>query len=482
MIINHEPKKVFEYFEKISSIPHGSNEEKALSDYIKNFATERNLEVYQDDLFNLVIKKGGTKGYENSPAVIIQGHIDMVCEKNEGTEHDFSTEPIKIVVEGDLIKASSTTLGADNGIAVAMAMELLDSKTIPHPPLEIVLTVQEETGMFGVIGLDVSMLKAKTFINADSGKEGYFYGSCSGGRRSKISMPVQKADVSKDYTLHKIELIGLEGGHSGVEINEQRGNSNVLMGRVLNSITKKYDVYFGELNGGLKENAIPREATTVIAVKPSELEAVKNEIKKLEETFKKEHRVSDPNLQVSVKSYDKEATMFSKEFGAKVLTCIALSPNNVSAISLDIKNLVETSSNLGVVKVVDGVISFEVSIRSSLPSKKVYLTEKLELLAQALGAEIEITGDYPGWAFNNNSNIRDVFVKSYKELFNKEPEITAIHAGLECGLFAEKLGEDIDMISFGPDMSYIHTPDEEVSISSSARTWDLLVSVLEKLK
>ncbi|KNF10186.1 cytosol non-specific dipeptidase PepD [Gottschalkia purinilytica] len=477
-----EPNSVFKFFEDISRIPRCSGHEKEISDYLVSFAKERGLDVVQDEALNVIIRKSATSGYENSPTIILQGHMDMVCEKNQSTEHDFSKDPIKLRVEDDMIMGTGTTLGADNGIAVAYALAILDSDNISHPPLEVLITSEEETGMGGAKNLDPNSIKGRILINIDSEEEGTLLVSCAGGIRTVISIPIEKEFAKNEFVCYKIKVRGLKGGHSGMEINKERGNSNKILGRILNSLNSKTDIYLSEISGGAKMNAIPREADATIYIKSDAEDKLKNEIDYWNKTFKNELKVSDSDVSIELeKSQENNKEVFTKQSTNKVIYALTLSPNGIQSMSMDIEGLVQSSVNLGVVKTENNKVTLESAVRSSIETLKTEIVDKIKGLSMLLGVEIETEGDYPGWEYNPESYIRDVFVKSYKAKYGKEPIVTAIHAGLECGLFGEKI-EGLDMISFGPNMYDVHTPSEKVSISSVQRTWEYLIEVLKSIK
>lgn len=476
-----QPKKVFKYFEELTRIPRCSGNEKQVSDYLVNFAKERSLEVIQDKCLNVIIKKPGTKGYENAPVVILQGHMDMVCEKFSNVQHDFSKDPIPLVVEGDFIKTKGTTLGADNGIAVAMAMAILDSKDISHPPLEVVLTVDEETGMGGALNIEPKNINGQMLINIDSEEEGKFLTSCAGGIDSVIKLPIKWTNPPENYSAYSIKITGLLGGHSGVEIDKSRANANKLMGRLLNALNKKIDFCISNLEGGAKVNAITREAEATVLVNGKDIDGFNEIIEEYKSIFKNEYNKSDPNIEIEVNSIEKPDKIFTNEIKEKAINLLMLIPNGVHNMSVDIEGLVETSSNLGVVTTDSENIAFNTSIRSSVRSRRYLIQNRIEALANILDVDNTFKSEYPEWEFNPNSKLREICVKSYEKLYGKKPEITAIHAGLECGVFKERLG-DIDMISLGPDMKNVHTPEEALSISSTERTYNLLIEILKNIK
>lgn len=478
-----KPKSVFKFFEEISQIPRGSDDEKGISDYLVKFAKDRNLEVIQDTVLNVIIKKKGTKGYENAPTVVIQGHLDMVCEKNKGTEHDFEKDPIKLVVEGDMVKAQGTTLGADNGIAVAYGMALLDSDDIPHPPLELLLTTNEETGMTGAIGLEPESVDGRILINIDSEEEGKLLVSCAGGLRTKVTLPVVWENVYGEFAKAVVKIRGLKGGHSGMEINKERANSNKLLGRLMVDLMTSMPLKIVSLNGGSKNNAIPREADAVILVKNEDLDRLKEKLSIWISIWKNEYKSSDPELrlELEVGSVEAEATAMSDDTAMKAAKLLYLIPNGIQTMSLDIPGLVQSSTNLGVLTTTGDVVEYDSAVRSSIKSLKYDILTQTRAIAEAFGASVSTQSEYPEWQYDPDSKIRRVFQKVYKDMYGHEPEIVAIHAGVECGLFKEKF-PTMDMISFGPNLYDVHTPDEHFSISSTERTWQYLLTVLKEIK
>ncbi|GIM29195.1 aminoacyl-histidine dipeptidase [Clostridium polyendosporum] len=478
------PRDVFKYFEEISAIPRGSGNEKQISDYLVGIGKKLGLEVIQDSALNVIIKKSGTSGYENAPTVILQGHMDMVCEKNKDTIHDFQNDPIKLTIDGDYIYATGTTLGADNGIAVAYALAILASNDIDHPPLEIFITTDEETGMGGAMTVNPQHLKGKILINLDSEEEGYLLVSCAGGIRNKVSLDIQwEEPKEKNLVLLEIRVRGLKGGHSGMEINRERGNSNKIMGRILIDLLQTIDFRLASLNGGSKNNAIPREHDARLLVEKDKVELVKERIEFWNKTLKNELSTSDSGIRVECEALDeKYDKIFSKYTTENAVKLLYLIPNGVNTMSMDIEGLVESSTNLGVVTTTDILVEYDSSARSSVGSLKEELIVRTRLIAELLGAELSTTGNYPEWKYNANSKIRTICQRVYKEMTGEDAKILAIHAGLECGLFTERLGADVDMISFGPNMYDVHTPNEHLSISSVKNVWDFLLNVLKELK
>lgn len=478
---NLEPKPVFKYFEDISQIPRGSGNERGISDFLVDFAKTRGLEVIQDDVLNIIIKKDGTKGYENSPRVIIQGHMDMVCEKNIGTDHDFEKDPLKLRIKDDFIYATDTTLGADNGVAVAYAMALLDSKDIPHPPLEVLITTDEETGMTGASNLDPKNVEGRILINVDSEEEGKLLVSCAGGLRNKITLPILFED-SKEYKgLYTIKIRGLKGGHSGMEIDKGRANSNRLMSRILVNLLENIDFRLISLNGGSKNNAIPREMDADIAINPNDYKKLNETIEEYNKIFKNEYKTVEPDVKVSLEKINEDKKVFSKDCTEKAIRLLYMIPTGIQSMSMDIKGLVQSSTNLGVVTTTKDSVVFDSAVRSSIASLREDILLQSEMVAKLLGATLYTTSSYPEWEYDPDSKVRKICEKVYKDEYGKDVEIVAIHAGVECGLFEERFGK-LDMISFGPNLYDVHTPQEHASISSVSNVWDYLLAVLKAMK
>lgn len=474
---NLNPSLVFKYFEEISQIPRGSGNEKEISDYLYKFAKDLNLEVVQDDYLNIIIKKPATKGYENCPGVILQGHMDMVCEKNKDVDHDFEKDPIELKIVDDMIYANGTTLGADNGIAVAMSLAILASNDLAHPALEVLITSNEEAGMTGAMGLDGSIFNGKYIINLDSEEEGYLLVSCAGGNRSYVTLPLTFKPIAEDKQVLLLEVKGLLGGHSGMDIVKQRANSNVTMGRILNSLGVEFDLV--EVNGGSKNNAIPRECEAKIVVNKDQVDALKDSVSKIEEILKHEFRSTDANLQVVVSESNADKAL-SDDCKSKVILLLNLIPNGIQTQSMEIEGLVESSTNLGVVKTENNIMSFESAVRSSVATLRENINNKTKLIADYVGANFENTDGYPAWEYAKDSKLEQLCIDVYEKLTGKKPIITAIHAGLECGLLLDKM-PGCEAISMGPDMFEVHTPNEHVSITSIKNVWDYLVKVLESM-
>lgn len=477
---NLEPKKVFHYFEEICSIPHGSRNTKQISDYLVDFAKAHGLTYYQDELNNVIIIKEASKGYENAEPVIIQGHMDMVCEKEKGCDINFEKEGLRLYVDGDFVKAKDTTLGGDDGIAVAYALAILDSDELAHPRLEVVITVDEEIGMLGAIDIDLSMLKGHTMLNLDSDEEGHFLTSCAGGMSMITELPVKR--VSQSGLKMLLTVTGLEGGHSGSEIHKEHGNANILMGRLLKQIMDITPFGIISMDGGLKDNAIPRECNCEILLPEESADAVMQVAEALDQAFKNEFCVSDAKVEVLCKKEEVcETKMLDYTSVHKVIFYLRTVPNGVQHMSMMMPGLVETSLNLGILNLKDDMFETVTSVRSSVSTRKEDLKDQVTQLVEMLGGEVTIEGDYPAWEYQPNSKMRDTIAEIYRELFGKEAIFEAIHAGLECGLFSEKI-PNLDCVSFGPMNYDIHTPKERLSISSTERMWKLIVEYLKRAK
>ena len=476
-----EPKSVFNYFEQICSIPHGSRNTKQISDFCVSFAKEHNLKYVQDESNNIIIWKDGTKGYENSPSVIIQGHLDMVCEKEHDCDIDFEKDGLSLIVDGDNIHADRTTLGGDDGIAIAFALAILDSTDIPHPPIEAVFTVDEEIGMLGAASLDYSPLKSRIMLNLDSEDEGYLLVSCAGGVSTTAHLPLTFEKT--DGLMAEITISGLLGGHSGTEINKDRANSNRLMGRILYSLSKKYDFKLVSVNGGLKDNAIPNKTTAVLILNDANnKDAFASEISELNDMYKNEYAITDPSISTAVSfSGETSANAMTKSSTKGFITALVNLPGGVHRMSHDIDGLVQTSLNMGILKTTENEMQASFSIRSSVSSEKFMLMDMISCLMDNLGGYITNVGEYPSWEFKKESHLRDLMSEVFEEQYGYKPVVNALHAGVECGLFSEKL-PGLDCVSFGPAIYDIHTAKERLSIESVQRTWKFTLEVLKRLK
>lgn len=480
----YEPTKVWEFFKKITEIPRESGNEEGMRDYLLEFAKERGLEAFYDSYNNTVIKKPATKGYESVKTVILQGHLDMVCTKNADTVFDFNTDPLNLLVEDGWLTADGTTLGADNGIAIAFSLAILDATDLEHPAIEVVMTTDEEVGLTGALNMDGSKLEGEYFINLDSEEEGEFTVSCAGGLKASVEYPVEYDDILTDHRLlMAVKVSGLLGGHSGVDIAKNRGNGIRLLARVLNSVNSNMDYHLVDINGGGKDNVIPREAIACGLIFEEDEDQFNAIIERVTGEIKAELAVSDPG--VTIEAFEVECESFinampREQTDTSIFLLNGL-PNGIQAMSQEIPDFVETSLNMGTVKLKDDHVKFEFATRSSVPSKKAEMTKVLELFAKQTGSDIVVTAEYPGWNLNPDSPLRDKAIEVYEAVYGNKPIVKGIHAGLEAGVFLEKLN-GADAISFGPDMESVHSPDEKLNIESTRRTYEFLVALLKGLK
>ena len=475
-----KPERVFYYFEEICNIPHGSGNTKEISDYLVKFAKDHKLPCVQDDSNNVIICKSASEGYEDSQPVILQGHMDMVCEKEKGVDIDFEKDGLKLYIDGDFLKAEGTTLGGDDGIAVAYALALLDSQEIAHPKLEVVITVDEEIGMLGADAIDLSMLTGHTMLNIDSDVEGSFLTGCAGGMAVNVTLPIKRVMQSGEKVA--LTITGLEGGHSGSEIDKEHGNANILMGRLLRALFEETPFGIISLAGGLKDNAIPRECVTELLVPQENVNLVKEIADKLDIELKKEFMTADPSVCIEFEDLGKKEESIL-DFGSvsRVIFYLRSVPNGVQHMSQVMHGMVETSLNLGIMELKEDALHTVTSIRSSVGTRKADLLDRVTAIVELLGGEAEVEGDYPAWEYKQDSSLRPQIAKVYKQLYGKDPVFETIHAGLECGLLSEKI-KNLDCVSFGPDNFDIHTPKERLSISSTGRVWDFIVEFLRQAK
>lgn len=471
-----EPRSVFAYFEKLCSIPHGSRNTKAISDYLVSFAQEQGIAYVQDELNNVLLFGPGTCGLEDRPPVILQGHMDMVCEKDPDCEIDTDTQGLDVTHDGEFVFAKGTTLGGDDGIAVAYALALLADPSIPHPPLEVIITVDEEIGMEGATGVDLSKLRGRTMVNLDSEDEGIFTVSCAGGARGTIHYPVERRAVYGPCLRLTVE--GLQGGHSGVEIHKNRANANKLMGELLGRVQELMPLCITKLSGGAKDNAIPRSCTVTLVAMGIGLERINAITQELQERVRAEY--DEPQARIYGEDVDAlGGNALTTECTAQVISLLKEAPNGVQSWSQDIEGLVQTSLNLGIVTL-DEELTMTFAVRSSVNREKRELLARLEEMAHACGGTYSQMGDYPAWEYRKDSHLRDTMVPLYREMFGKAPQVVAIHAGLECGILSDKL-PGLDCVSIGPEMHDIHTSREKLSIASVERTWRFLLELLKRL-
>ena len=478
------PEKVFHYFSEISKIPRASKKEKEISDWLVKFAKERKLKVIQDEHYNVIIKKKATEGYEDFSPLILQGHMDMVWEKNKDTEFDFSTQGIELVIDGDFLKANGTTLGADNGIAVAYALAILDSDDIKHPALEVVITTDEEDGMSGVANLDFDEFDGKTLINLDTEEYGEVYVSSAGGTRTETKFIFETKKIGNGYTPISIEVKGLSGGHSGAEIHKNLGNSIKILSEVLYHLSKRYEMSLIHIDGGGKVNAIPREAVAEIAVK-LDGDSI-DEFKKLAElafeNILKDFKVSDKSPILAIEKIEEKNLGISLGDTLNIINFLHEVPNGVLEMSKHIEGLVETSINIGFIstEIVDGNVKIRIkSLARSMANDPLNkLVEEITDLTRKHDANIKIAASNPSWEYKEDSKIRELIAKSFKEITGNEPVIKAIHAGLECGVFTQNI-KGADVVSIGPNIYGAHTPEERMDIKSVDETWEWLLKILE---
>lgn len=477
-----DAKKVLTFFREMNEIPRGSYNEKAVSDWLVAFAKERNFEVRQDKALNVIIKKPATPGYEDHPAIILQGHMDMVCEKTDDSNHDFTKDPIAFIVDGDWLHADRTTLGADNGIAVAMSLAVLDSDTIQHGPLTCIFTTSEETSMGGAKELDATGVVGKYLLNIDTEEEGDFVVSCAGGCNVDVEFPTFRDNRDKHFSHGlRLSLTGFLGGHSGMEINKERANGNVVLGRILYELNDQYKYQLGSFIGGTKHNAIPRTADVVIAVAEDDVNAVKTWIAAKVEALRIEFAAQDPDINVVVTDVEAPETVYAGKTTEIFLTFLYLADDGVFGYSHSIENLVETSDNIGVISEIDGRLHTIVSTRGSAKSPLEFLVNRILVLARTVEAKATIKETYPIWEYEPGSALESQALAIYEKMTGHKPHVSAIHAGLECGLLKGAL-PDTEMISYGPTIVGAHTPQEKANIPSIERMFNYTVELLKELK
>lgn len=477
-----EPKIVWSYFHDITQIPRPSKKEEKIIAYLLNFAKEHNLEAKNDKAGNVLITKEATPGKENVPTVILQSHVDMVCEKNSDVTHDFDNDPIETIIDGDWVKANGTTLGADNGIGIAAQLAVLASNDIAHGKIEALFTVDEETGLTGANSLEPGFITGNVLLNLDTEEEGEIYIGCAGGKGTRAYFKYKEKDAPKKYFWFKIQVKGLRGGHSGSDIDKGLGNANKILNRFLYSIMrKKYGMVLSEIGGGNLHNAIAREAYAVVGVKDKYKEDMRVKLNVFLANVQSEYKKTDPNLDIQLESVQMPSKIIKKEVAEKLIYSLYACPHGVACMSFDIDGLVETSTNLASVKMLENhTIEVGTSQRSSVESRKDDIVNTVSAVFELAGAKVTHSEGYPGWQPNPDSQILKLAKKEYKNLYNKNAKVKAIHAGLECGLFLEKYPR-LDMISIGPDMTDVHSPDEKMNIPSVGKFWDYLVRILENV-
>lgn len=477
---NLEPNRVFHYFEEITKIPHGSFHTRAISDYLVRFAKEHQLNYYQDLADNVIIYKNATEGYEEAPVTILQGHMDMVCEKAPSSAHDFETDPLQLLIDGDYVTAKDTTLGGDNGIAIAYALAILEADDIMHPALEVVITSDEEVGLLGADALDTTKLNGTYMINLDSEDEGIITAGSAGGVDAVSSIPVHYWEA--DGMLFDVVIDGLQGGHSGVDITKNRANANVLMGRYLYELADKYDYMIADLVGGNKSNAIPRLCKATLVAAETDVASILAFTEQFQKELRKEYSNTDDGVCVRIAPKN-SGTYQVLDVSAKhrVLFYLRNIPNGIIKMSGQIPGLPETSTNLGVIKLEGNQFYALSGVRSSFTSARNDVSNRIQFVTEFLAGEYAEQAPYPSWEYLEDSKLRLTMCDVYECMYGKQPQVEVIHAGLECGLFFDKMKE-LDCVSIGPDMKNVHTTEEKLSISSVSRTWDYILAVLKEIK
>ena len=471
-----QPEAVFKYFEEMCAIPHGSGNTKAISDYLVDFAKTHGLRYIQDEANNVILFGDATPGYEDHAPVILQGHMDMVCEKDEDCPINMDTDGLDVTHDGKYVFAKGTTLGGDNGIAVAYALAILADPTVPHPALEVIVTVDEEIGMLGADVIDLSMLQGRTLLNLDSEEEGIFTVACAGGATATITLPASRRPVYGPCIRLSVE--GLQGGHSGVEIHKNRANAIKVMGELLSRVEKEMPLCITAIQGGAKDNAIPRSCQVTAVMLGMHPERINEIAEKLQAEIRSTY--DEPEAVISGENVEAlGGNALSQELTGKVIALMNRIPTGVAKMSADIEGLVQTSQNIGILRLEDA-LKVTVSVRSSVNGEKLQALQALRDIAAEFEAEYEEMGDYPAWEYKEDSQLRRVMVQTYRDMFHGEPEIVAIHAGLECGLLSEKL-PGLDCVSIGPEMHDIHTSRERLGIESTARTYAFVLEILKNL-
>ena len=482
MDIKHEKTKtIIKWFEEINKIPRCSKNEQAICEWLSKWAKEQGFTVNTDKVNNLLIKVPASAGFEKAPTVVIQGHMDMVCEKTKTSTHDFSKDAIGLVFEDGWIKAKDTTLGSDNGIAIAMAMTLALDKDTPHPALELLFTVDEETGLTGATALEPGFIEGRILLNVDSEDEGVFTVGCAGGRDTHVTIPINAVSAPDGYQAHKITAGDMSGGHSGVDIHQQRANALKVLARALVAIQKTTDLRLSSASGGTAHNAIPRDAEALVYLPAAGVDLAKKTIAKLAEIVRQEFQKTDPNIAVSIEvATDAKTPAMSAEETRNILDFFMAFPHGVAAMSKDIDGLVETSNNMATIKTGETTLEVLTSQRSSNMDQLDLLTDQIEAVGRLAGGECETGGGYPAWKPNMDSKLLAQCKQVYTELFNKEPVVEIIHAGLECGIIGAKY-EGMDMISFGPTLKNPHSPDEKIEIDAIGKVWDFMAAYFKSL-
>jgi dipeptidase D len=480
-ILEREPKLLWKHFNEIRKIPRCSKHEELVRKYVLDFAKEQSLVINTDSAGNVVLSKPASTGFENKPILVLQGHLDMVCEKNSDKEFDFNSDPIELLIEDDWLTADGTSLGADNGIGIATTLAILEDNSLEHGAIEGLFTIDEETGLTGAFQLNSDFLIGRTMLNLDSEEEGVIYVGCAGGGDTQIKLPIQTLPIPADHKCLIVKVIGLRGGHSGIDIQEQRGNAIKIMARLLAKALGKTELFIGEFTGGSKRNAIPREAFTKIALKPEDEATFRKSIESEAANILFEIKPIDPEFKVTFEETEQIAKVITKESQNNLLDLINGLPHGVLSMNFDIPDLVETSTNLAVINTKEDSIDIDMSTRSSINSALEAGRGSIRSIATLAGAKVTQNTPYPGWKPNMESDILKLTKAIQSEMYGKEPEIKAIHAGLECGIIGEKF-QGMDMISIGPELKYPHSPEEKVHIGSVERFYNLVLKIMERIK
>lgn len=475
-----QPKEVFDFFAEVNKIPRPSKKEEKMIAYLQAFAAERGLDCKVDEIGNVLIRKGATPGMEDRKTVILQSHMDMVCEKNRDVEFDFEKDAIRTYVDGEWMKAEGTTLGADDGIGVAMELALLDATDIAHGPIECVFTRDEETGLSGAFGMQPGFMSGDILLNLDSEDEGQFFVSCAGGAGTTAEFDFTPIDAPQDYFFFELKVKGLTGGHSGDDINKKRANANKILARFLYNSLAKYDLYLCDIQAGGLHNAIPREAAVVCAIPMKDKENIRVDWNIFAADVEEEYSVTEKTMQFELQSESAQPKAVDREVARKLIWALQAVHHGILSMSQDI-DLVETSSNLASIRLVEGnKIVIRTSQRSSILSARYNMSNTIKATFELAGAKVEVGEGYPGWKMNPNSKILKIVVDTYKEMFGKEPKVLGIHAGLECGLFSEKY-PGLDMVSFGPTLRGVHSPDERLLIPTVGMVWEHMKLILKNI-
>jgi dipeptidase D len=475
-----KPKLLWKHFDEIRKIPHCSKHEDRIRDYIINFSKNNKLKFKQDKSGNVVISKPASPGFENKPIIILQGHMDMVCEKNSDIQHDFSKDPIKIKINKDIITADGTTLGADNGIGIATSLAILEDNSLNLGPIEALFTIDEETGLTGAFSLKNNMLTGKKMLNLDSEDFGVITVGCAGGGDSQVELVIKIINTPENFLNLNIKISGLRGGHSGVDAHEQRGNAIKILARLIWNISNKYQIYLSNIKGGDKHNAIPRESNAIITVKKNDKEKIIQELKDHEKNILEEIKPIDPNMKMSIEKNDNNNICLDEKSTKTLINLLHSLPHGVDKMSYDIDGLVETSTNLATISIKNNSAFIGLSSRSSIASALQDLRDRIHAISSLSGAKVTEGEPYPGWKPNLKSDLLKLSKKIFKEIYKKEPIVEAIHAGLECGIIGEKFS-GMDMISIGPTIKYPHSPEEQVHISTVDKFYNFVIEIIKNV-